>query len=257
MRSLILAAGFGLVLGACNAVLGMERARLDDADAGLDGAGGKPAGAGGATVKTPKGIAGSAAQVNQNYTDCTTDSDQCEACLETGCDISKCMADSQCRLALLNYTRCLDGSLCEDTSCSERLANVLENNPLLPHPCIDACPACTRSRGVLPICKLYCSCMQAACTDQLNSVLGGSIDACVAQCEASGDAPSITLCKETHCEVAAKYDPDMHCQHAIGKLGQCVTEAKLCTVGLSTGFAGCQTGSDCCSGICTSHVCTE
>jgi hypothetical protein len=252
----VLAAGFGLSLCACNDVLGMERARLDTGDAGPEGAGGTSEGAGGATVTTPKGAGGSPAQVSQNYTDCTTDSDQCEACLETGCDTSKCMADTQCRAALLNYTRCLDSSLCGDTSCSERLTNVLENSALLPHSCIEACPACTRSRGVLPICKLYCSCMQAACGDQFKSALGGSPDACLAQCEASGDAPSIMLCKETHCEAAAQWDPGMHCQHAIGMLGQCTTEAKVCTVGLSTGFAGCQTGGDCCSGTCTGHVCT-
>jgi hypothetical protein len=259
MRSSILAMGSCLALCACNAVLGMERARLDDGDAGVVGAGGAPPGAGGATVITPRGTGGGPAQVSQNYTDCTSDSAECASCITTnpGCDTSKCMADKQCRVALLNYTRCLDSSLCGDKSCSEKLTNVLENNPLLPHSCIEACPACTPSRGVLPICKLYCSCMQVACADQLQSALGGSLDACVAQCEMSGDAPSITLCKETHCEAAAQYDPDVHCQHAIGKLGQCMTEIKVCTVGLSTGFAGCQTGSDCCSGICTGHVCTD
>ncbi len=260
MRAALLAAGFGLALCACNDVLGMERARLDTADAGPEGAGGTSEGAGGATVMTPKSTGGTTAQLGVNYTDCTTQSDACEACLErTSCGTTKCLNDYQCRSAVSAYMLCLDRSLlCGDKSCVEGLTSYTEQiTSPLGSSCISQCPDCKPTTGIFPICKLYCSCMQATCTDEFK-LLGSSVDDCVSRCESSGDSPSLTLCKETHCENAANPDwpdPALHCKHAAGTVPACLSDVKVCSL-KPNGFGQCQKDTECCSGTCMDHVCT-
>jgi hypothetical protein len=254
MRASILAVGFALSLFGCNSILGMERARLDEGgDAG-------PEGAGGATVTAPKSTGGTTAQLGVNYTDCTSQSAACEACLEaSSCGTSNCLGDYRCRAAISAYTQCLDRSLlCGDKSCVNGLTSYTgQINSPLSSTCIEQCPDCKPTLGILPICKLYCSCMQATCKDEFKS-LGDSVDECVSQCESSGEKPSLTLCKESHCEAAANpdwTDPAIHCQHAAGTLPACLNDVKVCSL-KPNGFAGCEKGGECCSGTCMNHVCT-
>ena len=221
----------GLVLGlllwsaaGCTAVLGLEEAELDDTDQALV-----------------------CALPDQHPAErCETTSD-CEGCLVASCkgdEIQACVVDEACRKALFNHRVCVRDD-CEDETgdCSECLGQASGAE------CLAACGKQCHGGEIVPLCDLFCACMDAKCP--------GQMAACLDDCRA-GPTPDWELqCVISHCELA-DFDAD-HCLHATHAIRRCPTSKPATVSGCkaSQGLVGygCQQNGDCCSGLCSDHSC--
>jgi len=107
----------------------------------------------------------------------------------------------------------------------------------------------------MPICNLYCACMQDQCPDQFMSDLGGTPQNCIDTCNSTPSIHDNALCREDHCELVPKYGPDPHCFHAIGMQQACTGPILICLNKMNTGLGPCTAPEDCCSSNCQGHVC--
>ena len=236
-----------VMLPACNAILGMERAHLDlgEADAGTSmGAGGKPV--------THTGTGGSVASGEKQLPDCTQNSDECMRCLDEKCGMgtsTDCLADPDCRNAVESHTTCISNHLCSDMTC----ASSIDTNQSLGN-CYASCADKCTDRGLMPICNVYCACMQSECPDQFSRSLGNAMQSCIDSCNTDSSIHDNALCREVHCELAHKFGADPHCSHAVG-LGQCTGPIPICLTGINTGLGPCTVDPDCCSGKCQHNIC--
>jgi hypothetical protein len=248
-------------LSACNAILGMEHARLDEegVDAGgHDGSGGRPS-----SVQP----SGTGAVVNTVYqTDCTADSQLCKKCVETKCggpdEPERCLKDSSCRAVIQSHSLCLANRSCHSSECSKILSDNLENGASAQFgSCVAQCEPDCDGKAIFPICELYCSCMMATCTEQA-AALGANLADCVEKCNTDRTIRDNASCRENHCEIATSVtlsdERDRHCLHAIGMLGNCAGKIKICTTGFASGNGPCKTDDDCCSKHCNAdHICQD
>jgi hypothetical protein len=251
-----------LALSACNAILGMEHARLDEGvDSGAPanhGSGGKPA------VVQPSGTGAVVNTVEQ--ADCTTESDTCQKCIEGHCggatQSEKCLKDPACRGVIQSHTLCLGNFSCRSSECSAILTDNLEDGANAQFAsCVNQCGLECDGKGLFPICELYCSCMMATCPDQA-STLGASLDECVQKCNSDKAIHDNASCRENHCEIAKialdQAERDRHCLHSLGQLGNCAGKIKICTSGFASGNGPCKSGDDCCSKRCNAdHICQD
>ena len=234
MKGLLFALGFGIAtLPACTAVLGMERAELDE---GVGAGGGAGAGGSGGAISATK------ACKNDPVPGCTS-------CLETAPSCSgvfqECAGNFECRIALDDFAQCLTARCDADLeSCSSRLPRNLQA-------CLSFCPQqCARTNAVSQ-CELYCGCMRDCPSEQ--ALLGDCLTTCKSW-------PSeVRDCRRDHCEWG--HGALNHCQHASGALNVCLSstdlppsQRKVCTNGQESTWA-CDLDSDCCSGSCRDGAC--
>ena len=225
--------GFVLLPG-CTAVLGMDRATLDEGAGGISPSGGSQV-----ACKEPP---------SPGCSDCLRNPDK-------ACDTAfgACMADDLCRGSLDDYAQCL-GMRCrgDAEACARKLPSSLRNT------CVADCATPCSSTNLVSMCELYCGCMSEFCSGHL-SYLGD----CMAKCE--GWDPEVVTCRRDHCEygkgvVVMGID---HCMHASGEADTetapvCPSYLQLpltkrytpCGSGKETSWA-CNVSPECCSKKCT------
>jgi hypothetical protein len=240
-------------VAACNAVLGIEPAELDD------------------TV----GMALCPRQSHQAVpkTDCTP----CSEDAQGQCNVAACLADHDCRESLRSYRNCV-GHACEDQGnacrgCATNKAARELVDCLTARGCSAAAPT--------SVCEEYCSCMIDECADTTPDGSMG-FDGCLTACQqgaspswqAGLDDPALAqlwtgaqpswrpYCLWEHCELAAD-GMHSHCGHAVGRLQWCVSEPKedttspSCAAGKKYGNYPCNKSDECCSKECrTTLSCT-
>jgi len=236
-----------LALGACNAVLGIEDAELDQAATGTGGTGAPSGGSGGSS---PGGTSHISAKAQ---TTCDTKNPACTSCVEA-CHpsaIDSCLASAECRNGVISYLTCLESD-CSDTSgdCIEPLQVDDAGRSIalcLASDCIDDCSG---GGGLVTVCDTYCSCMPDICA----SVVGGSTrEQCLAACgqlvAASGIA--MAVCRLNHCQIA-NVDLEQHCAHAVGELNNpCQASANAPTnCGRAEKGWPCSQNTQCCTNNC-------
>jgi hypothetical protein len=228
----------GLVaVAACNTVLGIEQAELDQDIAAV------------AQCHWPD---------YRPRQDCPLCSEACS----TRCKVQDCLdGDGACRNALREYRRCV-GDTCSDTSraCAGCTAGNPEADAV--RRCLDGCGGGCSLAGAASLCESYCACMQSRCTPD---VPGASIEACVDACEngsigisdpfmsfAVPPSPHELTCYWEHCERATP-SAQLHCDHAIGhRKAELCSEAQepsgsTCKYPKGYGNAPCNKDEDCCS----------
>lgn len=242
--------GLGHQVAACNSVLGIEEAELDES---LDG------GSCEFTWVEP-------------VKECIPN-EECELCLGQceGFHTSRddCLADQGCRTALQNHRWCLN----VDQDCSDEAQNCLNCLPTSGpgqgvRNCMTECSGVCDGTGVYSLCELYCACMAAQCPNQTITLLNGTETTdCGAYCAEQTDADAWkTSCRLSHCSLAENPpDPSAitdHCRHAVSLDGMCtVQEAQetFCLGGddpdKKLNGHGCDLDSECCSGECISGSC--
>jgi hypothetical protein len=196
-----------LVLAACNSVLGIEPARLGDADASTGAGGG--AGSGGAA--------------------CTAlGATVCGRCVAAQCceEYQACVDDPGCRRAVEVYDGCINrpptdvvSSTCsEDLGTSDNIrAQALAGCMFVdlatgaPKPGKCATPCDNAPIGDDP-CANYCGCMADFCQITIPAD-------CPTACAAL--TPAQLHCRTYHCFLGSMTTPDIHCRHAIGQLMKC------------------------------------
>jgi hypothetical protein len=215
--SLVVTAAFAL---GCNAILGIEEARLGDASVGVAGQGGSGGSA---------GTAGSAGSGGEGGGCSLMAPDPCNQCLAQRCcdEYDACAADSDCKAALNDYNTCVGIDFTNDAggTCDETLVGVSGNprrsalatcafQTAPPGGCADVCPSKPIGGS---ICVDYCACVQVACPDK--SFEGAD---CMAVCGAFTE-PQLT-CRPYHCGLAksAKMNNNesgrlTHCGHTFGE----------------------------------------
>lgn len=237
--------GLGLTSG-CTAVLGMERASLEEDGGSAAGVGGASGGLGGASA-------------GSSTTACTQPPTKgCSTCLwgssEKGCDSAydSCMADKTCRLSLDGYSACL-GSRCGGApeDCSRGLSASIRIN------CVADCATDCAKTALVSECELYCGCMGQYCGSHL-SFLGDCMTACMAW------PPEVATCRRDHCEWGK--GATNHCNHASGEAdvaGAVVcssyaavptSQRHICASGKESTWA-CDVNAECCSKGCIDGVC--
>jgi hypothetical protein len=249
-RAAILGGVIVLAASACNAILGMEHAQLDQAlvDSGAPGTGGRQS-----TVLTGAGGSGTAAPGQ-----CSTPSDDCSKCVQSNCgpQMDACLVAPDCRTALEGYGKCA-GSKCPKTAaCGESLATSKVAAAAELGLCLSGCSTECAEGTAISMCEPYCRCMMANCQTQFRVNLGNEIATCVENCKSKGDILANVDCRAAHCEYAPD-DPTLHCQHAIG-MGFCPlpdpSDELKCSSGTENGYP-CRHPADCCSGNCPRAVC--
>jgi hypothetical protein len=229
-----------LLLGGCNAVLGIEEAHEGGDQEEVSAAPGT-------RVTTPLVPA------------CQDPSPTCAACMATDCaklPKTECLGDQTCRLALNSYRVCL-GSACQDSAgdCKQALTTAEGRSRATKMlsgvqgfaECVDGtCQSACKDSALVTSCELYCACMTANCKV--------ADAACVADC--TSQKPADVLCRWTHCEMASADPTGDHCNHAKG-INFCQTNTVYnapCKDRSQDTFA-CTNNGDCCSNICDHHVC--
>jgi hypothetical protein len=203
----------------CTAVLGLEEAKLDETDQALV-----------------------CALPDQRPVERCATTDDCERCLRDECggseQIQSCEEDSACRSALVNHRICVrDGCEDETGSCGECLGQTPGAE------CLAACADSCKGSELVPLCDLFCACMDAKCP--------GKQSDCLESCR---ETPDFKLeCLISHCELAN--DPDsLHCLHATQEVPACRDQAPepmaACPASQHLKGYGCKKNGDCCSGLC-------
>lgn len=234
-------AGALLALGACNAVLGIEEAELDEV--GQEKA---------AICNTPLDDPTAECGVAAN--------DPCDECLarQNPSLIANCLTAERgagelktCREELVDYRLCVgDNCADENGDClgclgGSQLSREVASN-------VAACPDCRRTGRLNSFCEAYCACMADKCPDTMLT------QSCEAECEA---LPVYSrYCRWHHCE-AATSPTSFHCKHAVGK--DDVGLDVVCNDGAAPGTVcdltwdglACDVGEECCSGVCSGGRC--
>jgi hypothetical protein len=225
----ILALGVAAAAAAsCNAVLGIEEARLDQTSEA-------------ATCALPRARPVDRCEFTTN----------CDRCVNERCEegeVQACVEDPACRKALTNHRICIqDDCRDEDGTCGECLGEVPKASCLA-----DCAQACTGGE-LVSLCELFCACMAANCPNHHASD-------CLETCR---NTPDWELeCVLTHCERAEDPGAD-HCLHATHELRQCPEtppdpEAMAsCEAPLGLIGYGCGQHGDCCSGFCRDGSCQD
>jgi hypothetical protein len=224
-------AAFAVALGAtvaCNAVLGIEEAKLDPGEQTQA-----------LTCEYP--------QDDPNM-ECPIKG-ECESCLESEAPgaTANCInapaggTPKSCRAALVEYRLCL-GDNCSDENgnCAGCLSGDDYANQL--GAAVRACPAC-RTSPIATMCESYCACMREKC-------------AAPAMCEDTCGmlSPYEQYCRWQHCERAAD-SASFHCGHAIGMGGFCTdTEGPVTRCEKVWDGLGCDDPNECCN-VCRDGVC--
>jgi hypothetical protein len=191
---------------ACNAVLGIEPARLD-ADAGAAGGG------------TGGGTGGACAALGATA---------CGTCIAAQCceEYQACVDDPGCRKAVEVYDGCIhrppsdtSGSTCsEDLGTRENkqaqdLAGCMFVDLTAGAPRPGKCASqCNNAAIGDDPCANYCGCMADFCPITIP-------DDCPTACAALNVGQR--QCRTYHCFLASTMTPDIHCRHAIGQLMKC------------------------------------
>jgi hypothetical protein len=251
-KIIVLGASAWLALGSimgCNAVLGIEEARLSESASGA-GAGG----AGVVSTVTPSALK------HTGLDTCVaskTDSAACSTCIRNACGPQKesaCQQSYQCRGAMDAYSGCL-GASCSVAGCTDE-EFFTPNSPV--DRCYGKCEHECAASPIYSACQLYCACMGANCGEKLSAqALDGGVSTpvftsmadCQTQCESW--APAVVTCRRTHCEIAELYPMEAHCDHATG-IGFCGTAVPLVTScrDKSLNSFACTQDQDCCSNHC-------
>jgi len=152
----------------------------------------------------------------------------CSACVAANCcaPYQACQAVPACKQALDAYNGCLHRSPSDRAStCSEafgtdanpearalaKCAFVSVGGPAVtPGRCVDQCEHDFLGDNA---CVGYCNCMATTC----QSTMGPST--CPATCGRL--TPEQVECRSYHCFLASRSNAELHCQHAIGRLGMC------------------------------------
>lgn len=230
-----------LLLGGCNAVLGIDEARPREG-------GGQERGRLAVPVKS----------CNAPRSDCGT----CATAVADGCGtlMTTCLDNHECREALNAYRACLS-SKCSDEADGSCFAELEAGAASDIAQCIDIeCPTCVGKSPLIDMCDLYCGCMQRECESGLGASLpwqpGGAN--CREACLLMDDLPS-THCRWTHCEIKQLTGSPQHCVHAVSEANcpRAVTVAAQCTDRSLTGW-GCVNDNDCCSKNCgDDNICAD
>ena len=209
-RSLVLSA-FALL--RCNAILGIEEAKLDPDASVMAGAGGSA----GSTGSGGSGGGGMCASLKAP--------DPCNKCVAANCcdPFEACNNDADCKDALGKYNDCVGVAFTNDAggTCDETFASGSQiRSNLATCAFLTAAGGCANVCMGKPvgadICTSYCSCVAATCPER--DFDGGD---CAALC-ADFTEPQLT-CRPYHCGLA-KISKDMgndalrqtHCGHAFG-----------------------------------------
>jgi hypothetical protein len=232
-----------LLLGGCNAVLGIDEARPREDGSSQSGRLAVP-------VKSCNAPRPSCAT-------CATAGDQCGPVLAT------CLDVRVCREALNQYRGCLGGK-CSDDADGTCFAELEASAASDVAQCIKTeCATCVGVSPLIDMCDLYCGCMQQECDTVLQSQgnldwVAGDAASCREACLLMDDLPS-THCRWTHCEIKNLTTSPQHCTHAVSDANcpRAVVVAAQCTDRSLTGWA-CAADGDCCSKNCgDDHICAD
>lgn len=238
-------------VSACNAILGIEPAELDE------------------VASEQQTCRWSAPNPGVECSGCN------EACVTNKCQLDECLADKDCRFALFNFRACV-GTACTDAKgeCSCILADNKQATAVAN--CLKSCGSGCNVAAANTLCEGYCACMHQQCpTNEPNGATpGGCLQACMAGLPAGApplplsDDPAVVAmwkqaptapqvgCLWYHCLAADVQNDHMHCDHAINHHGLCTappppdTEAGLCDYPQRHANAPCNDRSQCCSGVC-------
>jgi hypothetical protein len=201
-------------LSGCNAILGIEEAKLDP-DASVS-----PAGAGGAAGGGAGGAGGGTCAA-------LTAPDACNKCIAARCcdQFAACSNDAACKTALGDYNDCVGMAFTNDAggTCDETFGSTNQTSSNLaicafqttaPAGCLDVCMG--QPVGA-DICMRYCNCIATTCPEKN---FGGA--ECADVC--AGFNERQLTCRPYHCGLA-KISKDMlndmarqtHCGHAVGE----------------------------------------
>jgi tRNA A-37 threonylcarbamoyl transferase component Bud32 len=184
----------------------------------------------GKTVPGPLNAGGVAADrpVDGNGSRAGLAATRCSVCIASNCDpeYQACRASPACERALQSYNKCvgkLDGSL--DASCSETFGTDPDRSAQRLASCAFVAmggPAvepgrCTQECIDQPIsvnaCAGYCNCMAQTCESTMPPADCPSLCAKL--------SPAQVRCRTYHCFLGSQTQPELHCQHAIGRLNMC------------------------------------
>jgi hypothetical protein len=229
----LLLAGFNAV-AACNTVLGIEQAELDE------------------TVNAAAKCSWPEPDPSQECSSGT-----CEGAA-VSCPVDACLKNAACRQKLKDYRKCV-GDSCEAKAddCMSCVADNAQARNLA------ACLRplnCGLSDAYL-LCESYCRCMEQKCPEDKQDGVKG----CLATC-ANGDSTLAApfdkqlpawqaYCFWDHCDRVSVDNPndDFHCHHAVGIGSNCKApkvpdpNAPVCPYPKGYGNAPCDTTDDCCA----------
>jgi hypothetical protein len=218
-------------LGACNAVLGMEEAELDEQTAAL-----------------------TCERVSRDPTvDCAKGS--CEDCLSTcqdvGASLEECLEKPSCRKALMNYRTCAGDMCAPKTECEGCIEATGEPTAIRLGNCYEQCGGSCGPADIASMCDLYCACMRTRCPANAGNCLAD----CAARHQRGGVEDWRTYCWWSHCEAAATPNDGFHCEHAIdlvlcGTAPTANSQDVPCEFPKSFKNGACNENADCCSGQC-------
>lgn len=238
-RTVVLGVCAVLALSACNAILGMEHARLDEE--------GVTSGTGGAGGSAGDPFPGKPRLAAAQQRACTQGSTACTDCLKGCSGYDTCISNKDCRASLDDYAYCL-GKTCSGDA--EECSFGVE--PPSFKSCLLDCKDCVKST-LASTCELYCGCMGEFCDGYLKGD-------CMQQCQSW--ALQIAACRRDHCEYAKNGivgDVD-HCLHASGAQDVCASvgplkEPSAMCLGLQLSGWACDSSKECCSKTCLDGKC--
>jgi hypothetical protein len=152
----------------------------------------------------------------------------CGACVAKNCsaEYQACQGSRACRQALAAYNGCVDRTTDPlAAACTETLGTARDLGARRLSGCVFArvggptvvsgkcAESCSRSAISDESCEGYCGCMAATCSKTLDAA------ACRMACAAL--KPQQIRCRTFHCFLASKSQPEIHCQHAVGRLNMC------------------------------------
>jgi hypothetical protein len=219
---------------ACNAVLGIEPAELDE------------------TVNEP-------AECDWPQLDPSQEcfSNTCEAAA-SACPVDGCLKNADCRRNLRDFRKCA-GDSCEAKAdrCEGCVADNAQARTLAK--CLE--PLNCGLSDAYSLCESYCECMEQKCpVDQ-----PGGASSCLATCAAGNPALEAPFnaplpawqayCFWDHCERVSVDSPNdgFHCHHAVGIGSNCKVpsvadpNAPVCMHPQGYGNAPCDNDDDCCA----------
>lgn len=232
-----------VVLQSCTAVLGMDRATLDEsADA--------------STGNNP----GNTTPTNSACT--TPPMSACTDCLKTNCGTAyaNCIADSDCRVNQLDaYAYCL-GDTCNSRTSEECALEYLMDPTLKNCLSLSKCASDCHGTTLASLCDLYCGCLSSCDTEEwrLNhpETPIPSTESCLTKCATDSTTPGFVECLRDHCEYGQ--GDLVHCEHAMGIRPACDRAPSMPSagcLGLSESGWACNSPGECCSMQCSDHAC--
>jgi hypothetical protein len=153
----------------------------------------------------------------------------CSKCVAGSCcnEYSACQGNAACRRALETYNGCVQHpGHAEAAICSEAfgtdpnpearsLASCafvrVEGPSVKPGRCAGPCES---SAIIDDACAAYCECMKQSCQITMKPAECPSICASL--------TPEQVRCRTYHCFLGAKTNPEIHCEHAVGRLNTCL-----------------------------------